>query len=852
MGTINMIGTIKRFGTIKKYSVAIGLLGVTTLQAMAQYAGRVFVDENKNGILDQREKVLRHVPVSDGLHVVLTDGNGVYRLPGHVRARFLFMTTPSGYKTDNAYYHRIQTNRTRYDFPVSICQGGIQVDGTHRFIHISDTEIHDKESNRKWADNLRDYAANEKIAFIVHTGDICYEVGLNNHIQLLNTSLMEDTQVFYGIGNHDLVKGAYGEELFEKLYGPTYYSFDVGNVHYMMTPMLHGDHAPGYTKEDVYRWMKNDLACVDKGKSVIVFNHSLPEDTTSFRYGISATEYVDLPASGLKAWLYGHWHVNHVYKNKKENRVNEHEAAGVYAICTSTPACGGIDHAPSAFRVLTVDAKGGLKSEFRYSYLPASLQIASISEEEQTFTLPSGNIPLSVNAYSTVSPISSMRYWCEYEGRKILPVKTIKQQSDFNWYAEIPFSPQWERKRITVIVEAFFRSGEVKQSRRSFLYAKKENQGDIPQRKAEEKRPRKPEETSQGKKQETGCPLWVRNVGASVFMSAPLVDRNRLFVATVDDNESGKAAVICMNAQNGEINWRYPVRGSVRSSIAIADGKIFAQDVHGYLYAIEAETGTLVWEKNLRTGSLPPLNDGLTATSGIVYAGAGESLCALKTSTGEQIWKNEDWTRGEGCVATLSLHRNILIGHANWKGLYANDATTGRLLWENKDRELKYRSASVAWVDDRIYLLSSQSLFIMEPQTGEVIVRKKLGYSVDVNSTPLVTETEIIFGTANRGVVALNRQTLEEKWNFKTASALIYTSPYSKPPSATVETTPVLVGNTICIGASDGVLYMLNRTDGKLLWKHSTGIPIFTTVAISERILYVADFGGNVYAFICN
>lgn len=26
---------------------------------------------------------------------------------------------------------------------------------------------------------------------------------------------MEDTQVFYGIGNHDLVKGTYGEELFE-------------------------------------------------------------------------------------------------------------------------------------------------------------------------------------------------------------------------------------------------------------------------------------------------------------------------------------------------------------------------------------------------------------------------------------------------------------------------------------------------------------------------------------------------------------------------------------------------------------------------------------------------------------
>lgn len=44
--------------------------------------------------------------------------------------------------------------------------------------------------------------------------------------------------VFYCIGNHDLVKGKSREELYESIYGSTYYSFDVGSVHYIVTPML--------------------------------------------------------------------------------------------------------------------------------------------------------------------------------------------------------------------------------------------------------------------------------------------------------------------------------------------------------------------------------------------------------------------------------------------------------------------------------------------------------------------------------------------------------------------------------------------------------------------------------------
>ena len=54
----------------------------------------------------------------------------------------------------------------------------------------------------------------------------------------------------------------------------------------------------------------------------------------------------------------------------------------------------------------------------------------------------------------------------------------------------------------------------------------------------------------------------------------------------------------------------------------------------------------------------------------------------LESSYGELIWKNGAWSRGKDAWQTLSLGHSILIGHANWKGLYANNAVNGELLWE--------------------------------------------------------------------------------------------------------------------------------------------------------------------------
>lgn len=815
------------------------LLGFASTTAMGQYTGRIFIDANENGVYDKGEKGMKAISVSDGLNVVQTDQDGKYSLPGQPKEHFIFITTPSGYKTDNAYYRRIEKEKKVYDFGLRPYQGGIKPNGTHKFIHISDTEIGEKEGHDDWVSDLRNYAGNEEVAFIVHTGDICYRPGLDSHIQIMNTANMISTQVFYTIGNHDLVSGKYGEERFEELYGPTFYSFEVGNVHYIATPMSGGDYWPSYKTEDVYRWLKNDLEQVSKEKSIIVFNHSILNDSGSFKFGANDTECIDLAEHRLKGWFYGHWHVNHIHKH----------ANGVRSVCTSTPIRGGIDHAASAFRVLTVDPKGDFNSEFRYCYLNKSLQIASL-ENEQAPVLASGAVPLSVNTYSSAAVVSSVTYSCRHEGKAILVKKPLMQQTDFNWYAEMALPERLNNRMVTVTVEARFSNGEIAKTERSFVY-QRQAQNDIRLGNDWTNLLGSPEHI--GIVPDTlSTPLqlaWVKNVGSNIYMSSPLIVRNAVFVASIDDNESGKASVVSMDAQSGVVRWKYPVQASIRSSIASTSGLIFAQDVHGMLYAIDAEKGSLAWKKELGISMVPALNDGLIAADGIVYAGTGKSLCALKAATGEPIWQNTGWNRGEGCTATLSLGSHTLIGHANWGGLYANDATTGKMLWKLDSNGLSHRSASAAMHGDVFYLISDNSFFVIESKTGNILIRKELGYSVNVTSTPLVTDTEIIFGTATRGIVALDRRTLTEKWNFHSQPAMIYSAPYVRNPAATVETSPVLAGNTIFMGASDGNIYGLNRQNGKLQWKHQTGAPVFATVAISGNALYAVDFSGNVYCF---
>ena len=829
---LSLFGVLKH-EMMKKLCLFV-LLSCISAASAAPHVGKVFVDCNRNGIFDKGDKPLKGVSVSDGLNVVRTESDGTFRLPGHDRERFVFITTPSGYKTDNRYYCRIGSGES-YDFalqPYEACAGK---DGSHAFIQISDTEIFNTRDHEDWVGNLRDYAAGNRTAFIMHTGDICYEKGLKGHFPMMNTANM-GCPVFYAIGNHDLVKGEYGEELFESIYGPVYYSFEVGNVHYVVTPMSGGDYAPGYTREDVARWLANDLARMKPGMAVVVFNHDLLTYGEKFLYGSEGGARVDLNAYNLRAWLYGHWHINYMKKQGE-----------VFTVSTASLDKGGIDHSTTAFRVMHIDGKGDCRSELRYAYIDNSVCIVSPAS---VCSRQGGTVPVSVNAYSSVSPVKEILYTCCSETGKTLARGRLEARTDWNWGAGLSVSGDLDGQPLTLRIEVVFSNGEKAVEACRFVCSES-----VPQPRLSD-----PWTGLAGNAAHTGTavsalrtPLqlaWVQNIGANIFMTSPVVWDGKIYVASVDENLKGEAGIYALDGAAGTLLWKYPVRNSVKNSIAVDEGIVFAQDVEGHLYAVDALTGKLLWEKKLAVNGLPALVEGVAAADGVVYAGTGKGLCALQSATGTEIWKNTAWGQREGATSTLSLNGGVLAAGSQWNGLFGHDAVTGKLLWSRSENGLSDRGASPALHDGLLYVISRSSFFILDANTGRIIVRRSLPVAVDVTSTPLLTADEIIFGTSAEGIMALDRETLEEKWRYKTGESLIYTAPYTRKPASAVETSPIGSGSSVFFGASDGALYGLDAATGDPVWKYRTGAPVFGSVAVSGNALIAVDFSGNVYAFV--
>jgi len=809
----------------------IGLLlafSLYHLSAFTQYAGRVYHDQNGNSQYDSSEVGIANVLVSNGEQVVKTDAKGLYHLPQSLRDKFVFITTPSGYRCQQFY---LPNKGQSQDYHFALTTSSFT--DTFSFLHISDTETAD---STLWVQMLKAYSHHQQPAFIIHTGDICYEDGMRFHADQVNSQSM-GLPMYYSVGNHDLVAGDYGEQLYEELFGPVYYSFDVGNVHFVVTPMLRGDFQPQYTQEDVYQWLKNDLAQVPLDQPKIIFNHDLLRSEEGFVYRISEQEAIDLEKYNLKAWIYGHWHNHHFYRY--------HADSEVISICTSPPNKGGIDHSISAFRVFDMQPNGEFTTHLVQSYVNHQLAIAAPAPH--TRLTPDGKIPILVNAYNSTAPTQSVTYSIAKAENQ-----PLEQISNWAWKGTYPYDIKFtQNDSLHILVEGTFSDGQTRKIDRHFRISNFKSdtytnaKTDWPNFLVNAQR--NPDATNT-----VEPPLrlnWISNIGANIYHCSPIVAEGKVFIASIDDGDARNCYVFAYDMATGKLIWKYRTRNSVKHSIAYGDGLVLAADQIGYLYALDAKTGELTWEKDLKMDVLPTYVSGVLIHQDIVYAGDGYKFSALRVKDGRLLWQNDKWPQRMGGPAMPSIGDGVILASSNWQHLYAFEEKTGKPLWNNSEQGLRFRNASPVFYEGHFYTTSKNALFKINPQTGVVLLMSETTYNLNAASSPVITEDLFIVGTVDAGIRAFDRNTFEEVWHFETQPALTVSAPYSGPNVKTVAASPVVSGNNVYVGGLDGNFYCLQAHNGKLKWSLELGAPIFSTVAIVDSLIFISDFGGNLYNF---
>ena len=241
----------------------------------------------KGSVKDVDGKGISGVVVSDGLNTVVTDAKGRFRMAADEDSRFVFISTPSGYVSStlgegNLFYKEIDDDVKKYDFVV---KKNPKDDTNHNLIVIADPQISDRDELPDLAKHSKDIVAYAEQMDGDYTLGLCLGdiVGWDHTIYPEYKDIMSNP-VFdyrYVIGNHDMTN--YGRSFetsmwdYESFFGPAWYSFNVGNVHYVMLNnnfFIGRDwYYIGYITERQLRWLEKDLSYVPAGSTVIVGMH---------------------------------------------------------------------------------------------------------------------------------------------------------------------------------------------------------------------------------------------------------------------------------------------------------------------------------------------------------------------------------------------------------------------------------------------------------------------------------------------------------------------------------------------------------------------------------------------------
>jgi len=402
----------------------------------AEAVGFVFHDRNRNGVRDPGEEGLPDVRVSNQHEVVRTDAAGRWRLPV-TDDTILFVIKPRGWMTpvDKCtrlprfyYIHKPKGSpplqcpgveatgplRSSIDFPLR------PQNEPDRFqaIFFGDTQPAEMKEVEFLAHDVVEELVGTRAALGITLGDIVNHCDPALYDAVNRTIGLIGIPWYNVIGNHDSNSDTnddrYSDETFERFYGPDYYSFEYGPVHFLVlddiawtgqTSPRGGSYKPvlGPTQLD---FVKNDLSFVPDDRLVVLLMHVPLPDVKDRRelYRLIEKRPHTLSFSGH----------THSQQHRFLTREDGWQGAEPHHHLIAGAACGskwagapdemGIPHAtmsdgaPNGYFLVTFDGHDA-SIEFKAARRPADYQM-NIYAPEEVSAAQAGQTEVLVNVFA--------------------------------------------------------------------------------------------------------------------------------------------------------------------------------------------------------------------------------------------------------------------------------------------------------------------------------------------------------------------------------------------------------------------------------------------------------------------
>jgi len=279
-----------------------------------------------------------------------------------------------------------------------------------------------------------------------------------------------------------------------------------------------------------------------------------------------------------------------------------------------------------------------------------------------------------------------------------------------------------------------------------------------------------------------GAPLWTWNLPAGAAIAgSPAVDPSTGLVLVGADNGTLDAIRI----RTGKLAWSDSIGGDVSAPV-YGDGKVYVTSNNRTIEAVAESTGARLWVATFRgrITAAPSLD---TASDTLVVGDADGRVAALSAASGARKWVR---TLG-GAVSATAMISGATVYVASGDSLDAVRLSTGAAVWSYKTSGPITDTPALTGKGQLIVGSGNGNLYELAMSNGSLVWVLPIHHPIVGVAT---VDSVVIFDTSSGLIGAARSWTSRERmWNFQTSAGI--TSPAA------------IIDSTVYVGAGDGDLY---------------------------------------------